>query len=508
MPEDHDQHQRGHGHGERSGRRRKGSKQAAKKGRLWPWLLGFGAFAGLAGAAGALYLLDDYGITPRALGPYIAKRSDGHNGAIEGIGKAAQHWLTRVDRGEQPLRSVEWRSTIGAQPVAAPSPASGAPSGREVLVANDVELLRAIAAAQPGQAITLLPGRYRIDRPVDIIRPGEENAPITVRAQTPGSVTLESATSEALRVQAPYWRFENLTIRGVCKGATQCEHFFHISGNAHHFAAVNNTIADFDAHFKVNGDGGKFPDHGLIASNTLSNSSARDSMKPVTPVDLVAASHWRIERNLISDFIKSSGDRISYGAFVKGAGSDNVLAQNIVICEDKLRGLPGQRVGLSLGGGGTGKNYCRDGRCITEQTGGIIRSNLVVSCSDDGIYLNAAARSKLLHNTLLDTGGISVRFAESSADVEGNLVDGSIRSRDGGILHPGDNRQTATARLYLGSHPLRGLFRDATALDFAWRTPADTRMPVSDEVPDLCGIKRPATPRYGAFEDFGACLAK
>ncbi len=503
---DHDSAAPGHpapsgesGNGERRRRRR-----VKKKARAWPWLLGLGVFAGLAGVGGALYLLDDYGITPRALGPYIAKRSEGHNAAIEGIGKAAQAWLTSVDRGPQSLRGMEWRSHIGAQPV----PVAPQPAGQEVLVANDVEWLRAMAAAQPGQSITLLPGRYVIDRPVDVARPGAENAPITVRAQKPGTVTVESATSEALRVTAPYWRFENLTIRGKCSGATHCEHFFHISGNAHHFAAVNNTIVDFDAHFKINGDGGKFPDHGLIASNTLRNDSARDSSKPVTPVDLVAANDWRIERNLIADFIKASGDRISYGAFVKGAGSNNVIAQNIVICEDKLRGLPGQRVGLSLGGGGTGKSYCRDGRCITEQTGGIIRSNLVASCSDDGIYLNAAARSKLVHNTLLDTGGISVRFAESSAQIEGNLVDGSIRSRDGGILHLGDNRQTATARLYLGGHPQRDLFRDATALDFTWRTPAASRLVSNEEAPDLCGGKRPDTPRYGAFEDFSACLVK
>jgi parallel beta-helix repeat protein len=489
---------------QRSGGERRRSSRTPKKMRVWPWLLGLGVLGGVAGAGAALYVLDDYGITPRALGPYLAKRSEGHNGAVESVGQALQHWLIRVDRGEQPMRSVEWRSTIGAQPAAVPSQSKG----QEVMVSNDVELLRAMAGAQPGQTITLLPGRYLIDHTFDVLRGGEEGAPVTVRAQTPGSVTVESGTNEALRVQAPYWRFENLTIRGKCRAPVQCEHFFHVSGNAHHFAAVNNTIVDFDAHFKINGDGGKFPDNGLIASNTLRNDSARDSTRPVTPVDLVAANNWRIERNLISDFIKSSGDRISYGAFVKGAGSNNVIAQNIVICEDKLRGLPGQRVGLSLGGGGTGKSYCRDGRCITEQTGGVIRSNLVASCSDDGIYLNAASRSKLIHNTLLDTGGISVRFAESSADIEGNLVDGSIRSRDGGIVHPGDNRQTATARLYLGGHPLRQLFRDATAFDFSWRTPADSRLASNEEAPDLCGAKRPDTPRYGAFEDFSACLVK
>src|SRR5437763_779831 len=82
-----------------------------------------------------------------------------------------------------------------------------------------------------------------------------------------------------------------------------------------------------------------------------------------------AASHWIIRGNLISDFIKAQGDQISYGAYAKGAGSDNRFEQNIVLCESLLRGFAGQRVGLSLGGGGTGKELCRDKRCITEQDG-------------------------------------------------------------------------------------------------------------------------------------------
>jgi hypothetical protein len=493
---------REHTGGER--RRRSRSRKSKKAARRWPWLAGLGLFAGLAGAAGALYMLDDYGITPRSLGPYLAKRSDGHNGVIENLGRLAQDSLVRLDRGEQPLRNVEWRSSIGAQATAAPS----TPGGQDVMAGNMAELQRALAAAQPGQAITLLPGRYVIDRTLELSRAGAEGAPLSLRAQAPGSVTLASATGEALRVSGPYWRVENLTIQGACSGDSHCEHAFHITGGAHHFAAVNNTVTDFDAHFKINGDGGKFPDHGVIASNTLRNTSPRATLKPVTPVDLVAASHWRIERNLIADFIKGDGDRISYGAFVKGAGSNNAIEQNIVLCEDKLRGLPGQRIGLSLGGGGTGKQYCRDGRCITEQTGSAIRANLVASCSDDGIYLNAAAGSQLVHNTLLDTGGITVRFAASSADIEGNLVDGIIRSRDNGILRLADNRYTSAARLYFGGHPQRDLFRDALAQDFGWKTPAASRLAASMEVPDLCGAKRPATPRYGAFEDFSACLGK
>jgi parallel beta-helix repeat protein len=308
-------------------------------------------------------------------------------------------------------------------------------------------------------------------------------------------------------VSAPWWTFENLTIRGACTRHSDCEHAFHVVAGAEHFAAINNTITDFNAHFKINGSGGRFPDHGLIDGNTLSNSTVRDTGNPVTPIDLVAASHWTIRRNLITDFIKAGGDGVSYGAFAKGAGSANRFERNVVWCEHRLRAAPGQRVGLALGGGGTGKPFCRDGRCITEQDGGVIDSNLIASCSDDGIYLNSAARSTIRHNTLLDTGGISVRFPSSSADVEGNLVDGAIRSRNDGVVRPVDNRETPIALLYLGQHPVRRLFTAPETLDFTWSGAAPRRQAAAALPNDLCGAARPDNPHYGAVEDVAACLA-
>ena len=456
----------------------------------------------LAGTA-ALVFLDNAAITPRSLGPYVERRSDGHNAVIEAIGLAARRWLVRIDRGDPPSHAAPWSSTTGMQATGVPA----RPGSQVVLVSDSAGLLRAIAAAQPGQAITLLPGRYRIDYFILVARPGTLEAPIIVRADEPGSVHLDMNTHEGFKVSAPYWRFENLSMQGNCSDEP-CQHAFHIVGDAHHFAAVNNLIVDYNAHFKINGEGGSHPDHGLLESNTLRNLGIRNTYKPVTPIDLVTASYWTIRRNLISDFIKGDGDRISYGAFAKGAGSHNLIEQNVVLCEDRLRGAPGQRVGLSLGGGGTEKMFCRDGgKCITEQADSILRSNLVASCSDDGIYLNSAARSKLLHNTLVDTGGIAVRFPTSSAEIDGNLVDGIIRSRDGGILHLGDNRYSSAARLYLGSHPQRALFRDPLAFDFRWEEPAPRRAAPGAAVPDLCGPARPDRPRYGAFEDFSGCQA-
>ena len=111
---------------------------------------------------------------------------------------------------------------------------------------------------------------------------------------------------------------------------------------------------------------------------------------------MVGASRWTVRGNLIADFVKAGGDRISYGAFAKGAGADNRFEQNIVICEWQLQGRPGWRIGLSLGGGGSDSEFCRDRACITEQDGGVIDSNLIARCSDDGIYVNRSASSRIM----------------------------------------------------------------------------------------------------------------
>ncbi|MCS0591004.1 chondroitinase-B domain-containing protein [Massilia norwichensis] len=444
---------------------------------------------GLLALAGGLLFLQGQGITPRQLAPYIEKRSSGHNPLITGAGRGIAAMLLGLDRGDGP--ALRPPSSAGAQ-----SAAAGEEGGARKLVRSGEEVRRAIAVAVPGDVIVLLPGAYRIRGDVVVTRAGKQGEPIVVRADLPGSVIIEFDAGEGFRVLAPYWRFENLTIHGVCSHQEFCEHAFHVVGGAHHFAAVNNTILDFNAHIKINGENGRFPDAGLIESNTLTNLvPRRTESAPVTPVDLVGANDWVIRRNLITDFVKAGGDRISYGAFAKGAGVRNRFEQNVVLCEQRLRGLPGQRIGLSFGGGGTGKQYCRDRKCVTEQDQGVMQANLVASCSDVGIYLNASAGTQLNVNTLVDTAGVDVRFPESSVKADGNLVDGTIRSRNGGRVHAGDNLETPIMLSYFGYHPLR---RSFTAPPRHTADAANTAL-------DLCGAARGSVRRYGAFEDVAAC---
>ena len=283
-------------------------------------------------------------------------------------------------------------------------------------------------------------------------------------------------------------------------------------GKGDHFIARNNTIVDFNSHFKINAINDVSPDEGLIEDNTLTNRSVRDSSNPVDVIDLVVASKWIIRKNLITDFFKGGGNRTSYGGFAKGGGHQNLFENNIVLCEFRLHSPGAISVGLSLGGGGTGAMYCRDRKCVTEQEDSTIRGNLIASCSDDGIYINKGARSKIMHNTLIDTGGISARFPATSADVEGNLVDGKIRSRDDAILRAEDNIDTSIVRISLGSHPVRELFKGAELLDFSGSVPS-RKATQAQATPDLCeiaksGAREDATATvqsYGAFADFGLC---
>ena len=466
--------------------------------RAWPAVLAL-----VAAALALAIAIERVDVLPRRLAAYIEHRASGHPPAIESAAGLAARALRALDRGfAEPFYLTPLpvaRSSVAAAPE---------PDDREnvVLVGTPQEALDAIAEAEPGDAITFLPGTYRFsDASIHVRRPGTQSAPIVVRGASAGSVVLEFDMVEGFVVSAPFWSFEDLSIRGVCAEHSKCEHAFHVVGDGAHFVARRNTIVDFNAHFKINGSDGMTPDDGVIDDNVLSNTGVRKTGNPVTPIDLVAASHWRIRGNHISDFVKAGSNRISYGGFAKGGGSDNRFERNVVICEDRLRNLPGQRIGLSLGGGGSADSGCRGGRCITEQDRGVIESNLIASCSDDGIYLNRAAMSAVVHNTLIDTGGITARFGETSAYVDGNLVDGVIRGLQGAVVHADDNIVVRLAELYVGLHRVRDLFVDAAALDLRWRGEPPRRPAGTLAPPGLCGTTRASQPAYGAFDDIARC---
>jgi parallel beta-helix repeat protein len=297
-------------------------------------------------------------------------------------------------------------------------------------VGDSRQLLSAIEQAAPGTRIILSAGEYLIDR-VQTRAGGTLENPIALRPATPGTAIIKAQGGfETFSVRHPHWIFEGLIIQGNSGSV----HAFHLSDDADHVIIRRNVITNFHAPIKANGRPDKndsFPDQVLIEDNTLYNTAARATEAPVTFVDVVGGKGWIVRGNYIADFAKGGGDHVSYGVFLKGNSTDGLIKHNWVVCSQAVIS-GGARVGLSLGGGGTEAIYYENKDSRQEHSRGVIRNNIVLNCSDAGIYLNKARASLVEDNLLLLTKGIDIRFPPSTALVRGNLMTGSIRERDGG----------------------------------------------------------------------------
>lgn len=392
-----------------------------------------------------------------------------------------------------PMASPPGGPEAWTNPIIGPQKAdlAGAPpaAGKTVLVTTGEELRTALRKAEPGSVIQVAPGIYRFSEgSIRTKSAGLPGQPITVRAAVLGAARLEFDIVEGFHVSTPHWVFENLAIDGVCASDSACEHAFHVVGGAKDVVIRNNWVTNFNAAIKVNAVQGVTPDDGVIAHNAFINHRPRQTDKPVTPVDIVAASRWRVRKNVIADFAKAEGNRTSYGAFFKGAGEDNIFEQNLVRCEERHSG--GARIGFSFGGGGTKPSVCRDGHCAVEHRRGIARHNIIMDCPNDvGIYLNRSAETLIHNNLLVNTRGIDVRFPDSDAVIVNNVIDGRILAREGARYTDEDNVLSRLKAAFL-SKVSGGLYADPANGDFRLQEAASLAgpgAPLEDGGLDLCG---------------------
>lgn len=479
------------------------ARGARRRRRLLAALVAVGLVL-LALAATGIVVLQRAGWMPRSVGLTLVERGEARGGRSGALAVAAGRVLSRLDPvggdvtpalhdgAPWPL-SAQARGTGG-------SPSASAPAPRVQEFADPSALREALAQARPGDVLRLLPGTWTLERALRLERPGTPQAPITLQAARPGTVVLVVTGTVGLRLSAPHWRVEGLTLRGGCAVPGDCEHALHVVGAARGAVIRGNRLVDFNAALKVNGEDGRFPDDGLFEGNVVTATAPRDTDRPVNGMDLVGVDGWLLRGNRVSDLVKRGGDRVSVGGFAKGAGRGNRFVGNHVRCEERLRGLPGQRVGLSLGGGGTAPAYCRDRRCVVEQEAGVIEGNLIESCSDDGIHLLRAAGSRVSDNTVLDTAGVVLRHPESTARVEGNAIDGPLRVRDGARVDAGDNLVGGHLPAWVGWHPVRARFDRGTDLP-RWRDGGTRRRDGDGAVAAAwCDRPRPAGAAYGAFD--------
>lgn len=365
-------------------------------------------------------------------------------------------------------------------------------------------LVQAIANAGAGDVLVLANGTYRLQG-ARCTANGTESAPITVRGAKPLGAVIEFDGLEGFKVSGSHWHFEGLDIVGVCANHSDCEHAFHVVGGARGFILRDSRVRDFNAQVKVNGErqGGEWllPDDGRIERSEFFDSVPRQTSSPVTKLNINTVSGWVVRDSYIHDFRKAGGDGVSYGAFMKGGGEGGIFERNLVVCST-TGGSGGARIGLSFGGGGTAPEFCAPAfdsgvLCSVEHRRGVMRNNIVASCSDVGVYLRHSAETRLLFNTLVDTTGIDFRYETTSGIAHGNLMSGRIRDRDGA------SHEEASNLAHVDLATFEGWYVDPALGDL--RVEGDVTSSVGrterlDVGGDYCGRARPALTTIGALE--------
>lgn len=349
---------------------------------------------------------------------------------------------------------------------------------------------KAMHEATAGTYIEIAPGLYPFNTALTARNSGTLESPIVVGAKVPGTVWLLFQHVDGIYLKQPNWIFENLNIRGECASHDTCEHAFHVVSTASGTVIRNNFLTDFNAHIKVNGEKGQWPDGGRLTHNTMTLSKPRKTGNPVVAFDLVGANDWIVSDNLVTDISKTGGNQVSYGMFMKGASKNGRFERNLVICSSKNISQPGIRVGLSFGGGNTGRQFCRDRLCEREHINGSFINNIVAHCNDSGLDINRSAPVLIAHNTLINTSGITLRQQPAKAELIGNLYDGLVLARDG----------TAFTETPASTISAREALVDADSLHLQWATEPNRVAKHPDISKDFFNRTRPAVTALGATE--------
>ncbi len=374
-----------------------------------------------------------------------------------------------------------------------------------------------VAAASPGDTVSLADGTYELDGAQIIVStPG-----LTVRSASGDreAVVLEGdyRSERVFIVNASNVTIADLTIR---RARYHPIHAYPTTGDVRGVRIYNVHLIDSGRQaIKVNQDDGTrtlFVDEGEVACSRLELTDEGRLRIPGINEDLEEICYtggfdahqawgWVIRDNHIEGFWCPE-DIAQHGIHLWTGSRDTVVERNVLV--NNARGI-----GFGLGPGDRPRRTYPDLSCDVEgdvdHWGGVIRNNFVVFNrtelfeseygADCGICLWSACDARVVHNTVVSTrdpfSSIEWRFETTSAEVSNNLVSHTLMPRDGG---------RAELRGNLDGAPL-DLFLDVTAGDLHLAESASAAIDHGETLEEPCsrdidGDQRDRSPDIGADE--------
>lgn len=360
------------------------------------------------------------------------------------------------------------------------------------------ELRDAFASAVAGDVILLSAGTYRFEAALWTSNDGTADEPITVTSADATTAKLDFDSLEGMVINNRFWIIEKIWINGACAEPGNCEAGLGVKPDAHNLILRESRLSNWIQHVK----GARSPDAEVEDASILNCELWNDRIHWAggTPLDLVGGKRWRIVGNYIHDY--GGDDNGDYGIFLKGGTDDGIVERNLVICEQDRPG-GGATVGISIGGGGTGAEFCENRDCSCEDNGSIIRNNIVLHCNDTGLHSRRGCGSKFYNNIVYDTAaGLQIQVDSDGAPLEirNNVLSGEI--------YGGTNYVASDNLLNVPPAVFRAAYADPDSADFTDGPDTsglrDLGAPLAEVPADYCGRTRGGHD-FGAIEFPAAC---
>jgi hypothetical protein len=372
-------------------------------------------------------------------------------------------------------------------------------SAAELVVSNVNDLVSAFGAAVAGDVIRIMPGTYRLNAALWTGNDGTPTNPILVTTDRVGDARLDFVNIEGVVINNPDWVLERIWINGACASAPDCESGLGVKPRASRFVLRESRITNWTQHVK----GSRTPTQ-EVEDCVIMNSEFYDTSLRVpsgtTPIDIVGGKRWHIFGNYIHDY--GGDDNGDYGIFLKGATSDGIVEQNLVICEKDFAG-GGATVGISVGGGGTGAEFCPNNDCSCEDRNSIVRNNIVLHCNDTGLHSRRGCGSKFYNNIVFDTVlglQIQVNGPDEPIQIRNNVMTAGIEGQN--------NYVAANNMINVPREVFTAAYADPDNANFMDGTDTTMLRDLGEDLPevtaDYCGRTRSGYD-FGAIEFPAAC---